>query len=101
MAIEVTKGQICDVTISKNTCHEEYYLCVKFHAFMKKCMIWLILGATPLYMMIDKHMVRYMGHIVTLFFSSVPLCGYVYLFMSSITVADCSNRVLFIKSSVP
>ena len=43
------KGQICDGAISKNTCHEEYYLCGKFHAFMKKCMIWLILWATPLY----------------------------------------------------
>ena len=36
MAIKVTIGQVCDGTISKNTCHEEYYLCGKFHAFMIK-----------------------------------------------------------------
>ena len=24
----------------KNTCHEEYYLCGKFHAFMKTCMFY-------------------------------------------------------------
>ena len=47
MAIKVTKGQNCDGTIPKNACHVENCLCGKFHAFMKKCMIWLILGATP------------------------------------------------------
>ena len=36
----VTKGQISDGTISKNKCHQEYYLCKKFHAFMKKCTIF-------------------------------------------------------------
>ena len=42
MATKVTKGQISDGTISKNTCFEEYYLCGKFHGFMKKCTIfWL------------------------------------------------------------
>ena len=49
---KVTKSQICDGMYyikSENTCHEGYYLCGKFHAFMKKHMIWLILGATPLY----------------------------------------------------
>ena len=30
------KGQICDGTISINLCHEEYYLCGKFYAFVKK-----------------------------------------------------------------
>jgi len=36
MAVKVAKGQICNGTISKNKCHQEYYLCRKFHAFMKK-----------------------------------------------------------------
>ena len=49
MAVKVTKGQISHGTISKNTCIEEYYLCGKFHGFMKKCTILPILGATPLY----------------------------------------------------
>jgi len=49
MAIKVTKGQISDGTISKNTCHVEYYLFEKFHSFMKKCTMLSILGATPLY----------------------------------------------------
>jgi len=40
MAVKVTKGQICDGTISKNTCYQEYYLCGKFHDFMKKCTIF-------------------------------------------------------------
>ena len=43
------KGQPSDGTISKNACHEEYYLCGKFHGFMKKCTILPILGATLLY----------------------------------------------------
>ena len=34
MAIKVTKGQICNGTISKKLCHGEYYLCGKFHAFI-------------------------------------------------------------------
>ena len=42
MAIKIIKGQICDGTISKNTCHEEYYLCGKFPAFMKKYTVWLM-----------------------------------------------------------
>ena len=29
------KGLICDGT---NKCHQEYYLCGKFHGFMKNCM---------------------------------------------------------------
>ena len=42
MAVKVTKGQISDGTISENTCIEDYYLCGKFHGFMKKCTIfWL------------------------------------------------------------
>ena len=42
MAVKVTKGQISDGTISKITCIEDYYLCGKFHGFMKKCTIfWL------------------------------------------------------------
>ena len=43
MAIQVTKGQLSDDTISKNACHEEYYLCGKFHGFMKSaqlCQFW-------------------------------------------------------------
>ena len=47
MAIKVTKGQISDATISKNTCHVDYYLCGKFHSFMKKYTMLSILGATP------------------------------------------------------
>jgi len=35
MAIKVTKGQICDGTISKNKCHQGYYLCEKFHYYEK------------------------------------------------------------------
>ena len=35
MAVKVTIGQISDGPISKNTCIEEYYLCEKFHGFMK------------------------------------------------------------------
>jgi len=46
MAVKVTKGKIYDGTISKNKCHEEYYLGGNFHAFMKKC---TILGAVPLH----------------------------------------------------
>ena len=49
MAVKVTKGQLSDGTISKNACIEEYYLCGKFHGFMRKCTILPILGATPLY----------------------------------------------------
>ena len=50
MAIKVTKGQISDGTVSKNTCHKEYYLCGKFlHSFMKKYTMLSILGATLLY----------------------------------------------------
>ena len=40
MAIKVTKGQISNGTTSKNTCIEEYYLCGKFHGFMKNCTIF-------------------------------------------------------------
>ena len=37
-------------TISKIcSYHEEYYLCGKFHAFMKECTLQLILGTLPLY----------------------------------------------------
>ena len=46
MAVKVTKGQLSDGTISKNACHEEYYLCGKFRGFTKKCTILPILGAT-------------------------------------------------------
>ena len=49
MAVKVTKGQLSNGTISKITCHEEYYLCGKFHSFMKKCTISPILGAMLLY----------------------------------------------------
>jgi len=49
MAIKVTKGQISDGTISKNTFHMEYYLCGKFQSFMKKGNILSILGAMLLY----------------------------------------------------
>ena len=35
MAIKVNKGKICNGTISKNTCHQEYYFCGKFHGFTK------------------------------------------------------------------
>ena len=49
MAVKATKGQLSDGTISKITCHEEYYLCGKFRGFMKKCTILPIFGATPLY----------------------------------------------------
>ena len=42
MAVNVIKGQISNGTISENTCIEDYYLCGKFHGFMKKCTIfWL------------------------------------------------------------
>jgi len=30
------KGKITDGNISQNTCHKKYYLCGKFHSFMKK-----------------------------------------------------------------
>jgi len=40
MAVKVTKSQICDGTISKNKCHQEYYLCIKLYAFMEKCTIF-------------------------------------------------------------
>ena len=49
MAVKVTKSQLSDGTIPKNECHEEYYLCGKFHVFMKKCTTLPILGAMPLY----------------------------------------------------
>ena len=45
MAVKVTKGQISDGTISKNTCIEEYYLCGKFSGFMKSAQFWVV----PLY----------------------------------------------------
>jgi len=32
MTVKVTNGQICIGTISKIYCHQEYYLCEKFHA---------------------------------------------------------------------
>ena len=67
MAVKVTKGQISDGTISKNTCIEEYYLCGKFHGFMKKYTILPILGATPLYIVWIskwKHYARYATVIV-------------------------------------
>ena len=47
MVIKVTKGQISNGTISQNMCHEEYYLCGKFHSFMKECIKLSILGAMP------------------------------------------------------
>ena len=47
MAIKVTKGQIYDGTISKFLCREMYYLCGKFHAFMKKCTIFAIQWNLP------------------------------------------------------
>ena len=53
MAVKVTKGQICDGTISKNKCHQEYYLHGNFHAFMKKCTILPTLRAVPLYYVED------------------------------------------------
>ena len=37
MALEVTKGQICDGSISKNIYHEEHNLCGKFHNCITKC----------------------------------------------------------------
>ena len=42
------QGQICNGTISKNTDVMRNTICVcgKFHAFTKKCMIYLILGAS-------------------------------------------------------
>ena len=40
MALKVTKGQICDGTISKNWCHQEYYLCRKFHTYIKNSTGW-------------------------------------------------------------
>jgi len=46
MAVKVTKGQICDGTISKHKCHQEYYLCGKFHAFYEKAHDFWVL---PLY----------------------------------------------------
>ena len=42
MTIKVTKGQICADSISKKLCREEYYLCGKFHTFMKKCTIFVL-----------------------------------------------------------
>ena len=36
MAVKITKGQICDGTLSKN-CHKEYNLYGKFHNCIKKC----------------------------------------------------------------
>ena len=46
IAVKVTKGQLSNGTISKNSCHEEYYLCGKFHGFMKRCTILPVLGAS-------------------------------------------------------
>ena len=42
MAIKFTKSQICDDTISKITCHVEYYLCGEFHGFMKRSTIFVL-----------------------------------------------------------
>jgi len=39
LAVKVTKGQIYNGIISKIKCHQGYYLCEKFHDFMKKCPI--------------------------------------------------------------
>ena len=48
MAIKVTKGQICNGSISKKLCHKEYNLYGKFHNCIKNCTIWhyaaLLLG---------------------------------------------------------
>ena len=35
MALKVTKGQICDGSISKNICREEHNLCGKFQLYHK------------------------------------------------------------------
>ena len=37
MAIKVTKGQICNGTISKNECHLKYKLRAKFDDFLMEC----------------------------------------------------------------
>ena len=37
MAVKVTKGQICDGSISKKLCHKEYNLHGKFHNCIKNC----------------------------------------------------------------
>jgi len=39
MAIQVTKGQIIDGTVSQKAYLGKYYLCGKFDRFMKKCTI--------------------------------------------------------------
>ena len=40
LAYKGHKGQIRDGPISQNTFHELYKLCIKFHAFIKKCTIF-------------------------------------------------------------
>jgi len=40
LAQKVTKSQISNGSISQNRFHEVYKLCVKFHAFIKKCTIF-------------------------------------------------------------
>ena len=37
------------VTLSKNACHQEYYLCGKFHDFTKKVHDLVNFGVAPLY----------------------------------------------------
>ena len=37
MAAKVTRGQICDGSVSKNSYHKEYYLFGKFHNCITKC----------------------------------------------------------------
>ena len=49
MAVKVTKGQICNGTISEIRYHKEYYLCGKFHNCFTKGTKCLIFGAMPLY----------------------------------------------------
>ena len=41
MALKITKGQICDGSISKNMCDEEHNLCGKFHNCFTKCTKYL------------------------------------------------------------
>ena len=49
MALKVTKGQICDGSISKNICHEEHNLYGKFHNCITKCTKCPFFGAMLLY----------------------------------------------------
>ena len=69
MAVKVTKGQISDGTISKNTCIEEYYLCGKFHGFMKKCTIFWLCRYTTTRVIEAKIMRRHVSSLMC------RLCG--------------------------